>query len=110
MNTRDTAAAIVRAGYRVCIERGASDGKLYALEEMAEVLRENGYTVETSEAESAPRLLGALRELVEWLDVSGLSATPAVGTGPFRTEPVEYSVVTKARAALAKAGEPCRQS
>jgi hypothetical protein len=48
-------------------------------------------------------LVLALSALVTWLDESNLSRTQGVGVGAFRTEPVEYEVITAARAALAKA-------
>jgi len=50
-----------------------------------------------------PELLEALKNLVSWMDDSGLSFTTPAGVGAFRTDPVEYSVVTDARAAIAKA-------
>lgn len=40
---------------------------------------------------------------VKWMDDSGHSHVPAGGVGPFRTDPVEYEVVSVARAAIAKA-------
>lgn len=49
-------------------------------------------------------MAGALASLVKWMDDSGLSHTKPAGVGPFRTEPIEYSVVREAREALRKAG------
>lgn len=52
---------------------------------------------------AAPELYRALNNLVAWLDGCKLSRTPAIGIGPFKTKPVEYSVVTDARYALEEA-------
>lgn len=52
---------------------------------------------------AAPELLNALEQLVKWMDDSNLSYTKAISHGPFNVEPVEYSVVTEACAAIAKA-------
>jgi len=50
-------------------------------------------------------LLAALKALVKWMDDSGLSHSRPAGVGPFTTQPVEYSVVTDARRAIANAEE-----
>jgi len=50
---------------------------------------------------TAPELAEALRELVQWLDDSGLSHTKPSGKGVFQYEGTEYEVITKARTALA---------
>lgn len=47
-------------------------------------------------------LVEALAALVRWMDESGLSATRPGGVEPFKYEGTEYSVVTDARAILAK--------
>jgi hypothetical protein len=52
---------------------------------------------------AAPEMFEALRELVKWMDDSGLSATSPGGVGPLHYGTTEYSVVTAARAAIAKA-------
>jgi hypothetical protein len=65
-----------------------------------------GYTPDAVTAilhAAAPELLEALRELVKWMDDSGLSATSPGGVGPLHYGTTEYSVVTAARAAIAKA-------
>jgi hypothetical protein len=50
------------------------------------------------------RDITALREvliaLINWLDDNYLSHTKSIGIGAFRTEPVEYSIVTDARRVL----------
>jgi len=52
---------------------------------------------------AAPELLVALNALVAWMDASELSKTKPGGVGAFRYEGHEYSVVTQARAAIARA-------
>lgn len=57
---------------------------------------------------AAPDLYAACKALVKWMVDSGHAHTPAGGVGAFKYEGTEYSVVTDARAALAKAeGSPC---
>lgn len=52
---------------------------------------------------AAPELLSALSDLLMWLDMNNLSGTKPGGVGPFAYEGTEYSVVTAARDAIAKA-------
>lgn len=55
-------------------------------------------------AQQRYELLAALKALVDWMDISGLSHTKPVGVGTcFETKPGEYSVVKEARAAIARA-------
>lgn len=53
---------------------------------------------------AAPDLAEALRAMVKWMDDSGLSKSTDGGVYPLQYKGTEYSVVTSARAALAKAG------
>lgn len=52
---------------------------------------------------AAPDLLQSLRDLVEWAQQSGQTHSKPAGVYPFVTDPVEYSVYTQARQAIAKA-------
>jgi len=50
--------------------------------------------------DNALSLLAALEELLAWMEENSMTHTPSVGVGVFKTEPVEYSVVTEARNAI----------
>ena len=72
-----------------------------------ETIRAIGKALRQADKEqaAAPDLADALKALVKWMDDAGLSHTQV---GPacakLGVQPTEYSVVTDARAALAKAG------
>jgi hypothetical protein len=52
---------------------------------------------------AAPDLLLTLKDLIGWIDISGLAKTKDGGCGPFAYKGTEYEVVSNARAAIAKA-------
>ena len=61
----------------------------------------NWYTVDDQEIEVPDHpAIPALRNLVKWMDDSGLSKTKPGGVGVFAYEGHEFSVVTEARIAL----------
>ena len=72
----------------------------YAKRVAAEAIKQ----AEDAPAQQAPpanQLENTFQNLLAFYEASGLTKTASAGVGPFRTEPVEYSVVTDAKAALA---------
>jgi len=50
-----------------------------------------------------PELLEACKDILEWIDVSGLASTKSGGSGVLAYNGTEYNVVTQLRQAISKA-------
>jgi len=51
---------------------------------------------------AAPELLEACKDILEWIDVSGLASTKSGGSGVLAYNGTEYNVVTQLRQAISK--------
>jgi len=85
--------------------RGKHGGLVASMESGYQQMRDLDARFIVRACNSRGNLLKALENLVKWMDDSGLSSTKPGGHGQIKYGPIEYSVVTDARAAIAETEE-----